>query len=167
MSKDYQFEYLTVANARVHFRRTGAGRPVLFLHGISGAMTPLAFFDELAKERAVLILTIRVSASPLRQDGCLAWVMLLTSISISSSSSTCKIYTLSVTRSVAGSAAEIVIRNSSSIRSLTLLSPAGARVKGVMSGDFFLWSPEERAHNLFHDQSLASQALAATSEPSV
>lgn len=58
-------------------------------------------------------------------------------------------------------AAEIAVRNASSIRSLTLIAPAGARLKGTQSADIFLWSPEEQAANLYHDPGMAAEALAA------
>jgi pimeloyl-ACP methyl ester carboxylesterase len=45
------------------------------------------------------------------------------------------------------------------LRTLTLLAPAGVRVKGVPSGDGFIWSPEEQARNLFHDQAFAEAML--------
>jgi pimeloyl-ACP methyl ester carboxylesterase len=57
-------------------------------------------------------------------------------------------------------AAELAVRNTSRLASLTLIAPAGVRVKGVPSGDNFIWSPEEAARNLFHDQSFADKMLA-------
>jgi pimeloyl-ACP methyl ester carboxylesterase len=58
-------------------------------------------------------------------------------------------------------AADLATRNTSILKTLTLISPAGIHVRGVSKGDLFLWNPEERVRNLFHDQSLASQVLAA------
>src|SRR6195256_4221225 len=57
-------------------------------------------------------------------------------------------------------AAEIAARNTSRIRSLTLIAPAGLPVKGLLSGDNFIWSPEEYARNLFYDQAFAERELA-------
>ena len=57
-------------------------------------------------------------------------------------------------------AAELAVRNCSRLATLSLLAPAGIRVKGVPSGDNFIWSPEEVARNLFHDQSFADRMLA-------
>jgi pimeloyl-ACP methyl ester carboxylesterase len=59
-------------------------------------------------------------------------------------------------------AAEVAVRNCARINTLTLISPAGVRVKGVPMGDNFIWSPEEAARNLFHDQSFAERAIALT-----
>jgi pimeloyl-ACP methyl ester carboxylesterase len=56
----------------------------------------------------------------------------------------------------------VAVRNCARIKTLTLISPAGLRVKGVPMGDNFIWSPEEAARNLFHDQSFAERAIALT-----
>jgi pimeloyl-ACP methyl ester carboxylesterase len=56
-------------------------------------------------------------------------------------------------------AAEVAVRNCSRLASLTLLAPAGIRVKGIVSGDNFIWGPEEAVRNLFHDQSFADKIL--------
>ena len=56
--------------------------------------------------------------------------------------------------------AEVAVRNCSRLASLALLSPAGVRIKGIPSGDTFIWAPDEATRNLFHDQSFAEQILA-------
>jgi pimeloyl-ACP methyl ester carboxylesterase len=56
-------------------------------------------------------------------------------------------------------AAEIAIRNTSRIASLTLMAPAGVRLRGIPFGDNFIWGPEESVRNLFHDQSFADRLL--------
>jgi pimeloyl-ACP methyl ester carboxylesterase len=58
-------------------------------------------------------------------------------------------------------AAEAAVRNTGRLATLTLLAPAGIRVKGIPPGDNFIWSPEEAAHNRFHDQSFAEALLKA------
>ena len=57
-------------------------------------------------------------------------------------------------------AAELAVRNCSRLASLSLISPAGVRVKGVPMGDSFIWSPQETVRNLYHDQALAERLLA-------
>jgi pimeloyl-ACP methyl ester carboxylesterase len=57
-------------------------------------------------------------------------------------------------------AAEAAVRNATQFASLTLIAPTGVRVKGILSGDNFIWSPEELARNLFHDPSFAEKMLA-------
>src|SRR5581483_4271289 len=58
-------------------------------------------------------------------------------------------------------AAEAAVRNCRRIASLTLLAPAGIRIKGIPPGDNFIWSPEEAARNRFYDQKLAEAAIDA------
>ncbi|HYI87168.1 MAG TPA: alpha/beta hydrolase, partial [Burkholderiales bacterium] len=57
-------------------------------------------------------------------------------------------------------AAELAVRNCSRLASLTLLAPAGIRVKGLPPGDNFIWDPEEAVRNLYHDQSIPDRMLA-------
>jgi pimeloyl-ACP methyl ester carboxylesterase len=59
-------------------------------------------------------------------------------------------------------ATEAAVCNSTHIASLTLLAPAGIRVKGIPPGDNFIWSPEEAARATVYDQSLAEARLKET-----
>lgn len=54
------------------------------------------------------------------------------------------------------------MRNGSQLANLCLIAPAGIRVKRIPSGDNFIWSREETARNLFHDQSFAELMLSTT-----
>lgn len=138
---------------------------MLFLHGAGGARTPLPFFGELAKERALLI----PDHPGFGRSDTPAWLMGI------GDAAYCYLDLIEqlglqdldiVGHSLGGwIAAEMAVRNFSSIRSLTLIAPAGARVKGILSGDSFIWSPEELAANLFHDPELAANALAASRNP--
>ena len=56
-------------------------------------------------------------------------------------------------------AAEILVRDRSRAKSLTLMSSAGIRVEGVPSGDLFIWNREELLRNVFHNQAYADIAL--------
>jgi pimeloyl-ACP methyl ester carboxylesterase len=163
MSKKYKSDNLTIAGAQFHLSRLGAGRPVLFLHGLWGAMTPLAFYDELARERSILIPDhpgFGQSDSPAWLvgigDAAYFYLDLIEQLDLQD---------LDIVGHSLGGwiAAEMAIRSTSSIRSLTLIAPAGIRIKGMMSGDFFLWSPEERARQLFHNQDIAIQFNEANS----
>jgi pimeloyl-ACP methyl ester carboxylesterase len=57
-------------------------------------------------------------------------------------------------------AAELAVRNCAHVASLTLLAPAGVRVKGIPSGDVFIWAPDEAVRNVYYDQSIAERILA-------
>jgi pimeloyl-ACP methyl ester carboxylesterase len=56
-------------------------------------------------------------------------------------------------------AAELAVRNTSRLKSLSLLAPAGVRSPDVPFGDIFLWSPEEHARHMFYDQRLVEERL--------
>ncbi|HKT18985.1 MAG TPA: alpha/beta fold hydrolase [Stellaceae bacterium] len=55
--------------------------------------------------------------------------------------------------------AEIAIRNTARIKSLSLLAPAGVRSPQVPFGDIFLWTPEEHARRSFHDRRLIEERI--------
>jgi pimeloyl-ACP methyl ester carboxylesterase len=56
-------------------------------------------------------------------------------------------------------AAEIAIRDTRRIKSLSLLAPAGVQAVAEPYGDIFLWSAEEHARNSFFDQALAEERI--------
>src|SRR5579875_1187326 len=56
-------------------------------------------------------------------------------------------------------AAEIAIRNTARLKSLTLLAPAGVRSPDVPFGDIFLWSPQEHARHMFYDKKFVDERL--------
>ena len=58
-------------------------------------------------------------------------------------------------------AAEIAVRNSRHVRSLTLMSSAGLRVPGTPMGDIFIWNDEESARHLVFDPAMRAARLAA------
>lgn len=66
-------------------------------------------------------------------------------------------------------AAELAVRNTSRLKSLSLLAPAGVRSPTVPFGDIFLWSPEEHAHRMFYNQGMVAERLKqlATMDPDV
>jgi pimeloyl-ACP methyl ester carboxylesterase len=62
-------------------------------------------------------------------------------------------------------AAEMAVRNTSRLASLTLVDAAGIYVKGVPVVDTFRSSDEQRVRDMFHDQTLAEQVIARTLLP--
>ncbi|MGH8726531.1 MAG: alpha/beta fold hydrolase, partial [Burkholderiales bacterium] len=57
-------------------------------------------------------------------------------------------------------AMEMAVRDTSRIKSLVLVSPAGVAAPGVQPADIFLMAPEEVVRNLFFDEKLAQARLA-------
>jgi pimeloyl-ACP methyl ester carboxylesterase len=149
-----------VRDIAVRMLRGGTGAPLVFLHGSAGLPPPSPFFDALAAQFDLLVPEhpgygtsdhppwIRNTA-----DMAMYYLDFLDELGFP------RVHL--VGHSLGGwIAAELAVRNCSRLASLTLLAPAGVRVKGVPSGDTFIWSPEELARNLFHDQSLAEKMLA-------
>ena len=156
----HQQSKITVQGVAVNLRRSGSGRTMLFLHGAGGVMAWLPFFDELSAHRSLLVpdhpgFGLTDEARWISSVGDLAMFYLdlleeldLTDVDL-------------VGNSLGGwLAAEVAVRNLSRIRSVTLLAPAGIRIKGVPCGDNFIWSPEEQVRNVFHDQAFAERMLA-------
>jgi pimeloyl-ACP methyl ester carboxylesterase len=136
----------------------GNGEPVLFLHGAGGAnWYPL--LEILAKTRRV----IAPEHPGFGRSKIPAWLMSVSDLAF---------FYLDfldaldledvhlVGHSLGGwTAAEIAIRNTSRVKSLSLLAPAGVRSPDVPFGDIFLWSPEEHARHSFFDQRLIDERL--------
>ncbi len=64
-------------------------------------------------------------------------------------------------------AAEIAIRSTQRIRSLSLLAPAGVAAADADYPDIFLWAPEDTTRRQFHDAALAETQLRAQAERGV
>jgi pimeloyl-ACP methyl ester carboxylesterase len=154
-------ETLLTRGTRVRIRRAGTGKPVLFLHGAGGWPAWLPFFERLSQRFALTVPEhpgFGGSDDPpwLRDVPDLAMYYL--DLLDKSYSSPVHI----IGHSLGGwTAAEAAIRNTGRIASLTLIAPAGIRVKGVPPGDNFIWSPEEAIRNRYYDQNLAEALLAA------
>jgi len=148
---------VTIRDLQIRLHRAGKGQPVLFLHGAGGVSAWLPFFDALAADYALIV----PDHPGFGGSDDARWIRHVPDLAM---------YYLDFFEAmglddvhVIGSslggwiAAEIAVRDASRFRSLTLIAPAGLRVKGVSSGDNFIWSPEEALHNLFFDQALAAR----------
>ena len=146
----------------IRSQRAGSGQPMLFLHGAAGLPLWNPFFEALSKRY-----DLRAPEHPgFGASDAAAWIRSVPDMSM---------YYLDmldqldlhdvhlIGHSLGGwIAAELAIRNCSRLTSLTLIAPAGTRVKGVPSGDNFIWDPEESIRNLFHDQRFADRILSHT-----
>jgi pimeloyl-ACP methyl ester carboxylesterase len=151
-----------IRDVTVRLLRGGEGVPVIFLHGVTGFPGWLPVFDQLAARYEVLVPEhpgFGRSDNPpsIRNvpDVAMYYLDFLDQLGFQKAHL--------VGHSLGGwIAAELAVRNSTKLASLSLIAPAGIRVRGVPMGDNFIWSPEEMAHNLVHDQSLAEKELART-----
>jgi pimeloyl-ACP methyl ester carboxylesterase len=149
-----------VRDVSVRMMRRGSGPPLVFLHGANGLPVWLPMFDLLAKEFEVIVPEhpgFGTSDNPpwMRNIGDLAMYYL----DFLDGLGPYRVHLVGL--SLGGwTAAEVAVRNCSRLASLSLLAPAGIRVKGVPSGDNFIWDAEEGVRNLYHDQSIATRRLA-------
>ena len=155
-----QEKHHRVRDIEVRLFEAGAGRPLLYLHGAAGVPPWSAFFEKLSAHYDVLMpehpgFGTDANAASIRNVADMAMYYL----DFLDGLQTGPVHL--VGHSMGGwIAAELAVRNCSRLASLTLIDPAGVRIKGVPMGDNFIWSAEETARNLFHDQSLAEKMIA-------
>jgi pimeloyl-ACP methyl ester carboxylesterase len=161
----FRQQNVDVRGARITLKRGGEGRKLLYLHGANGAPSVRPFMEMLAQSYEVLVPEhpgFGGSDEPEWLDTIhdLAYFYLdfieqldLRDVHL-------------VGSSLGGwLALEVAIRDRTRLRALTAVGPLGIYVAGVKRGDMFLWSPEEKVRNLFHDQRLADQILAQPATP--
>ena len=149
-----------VDGCKTHLRRGGAGEPLLFLHGASGAPVVMPFMEKLAQRFDVLVpehpgygLSDEPEWLENIHDVAYFYLDFLKFLNL-------KDVTL-VGSSMGGwIAMEMAVRDTARLKSLVLVSPAGIAAPGVLPADIFLLSPEELVRNLFFDEKLAQARLA-------
>src|SRR5487761_203374 len=153
--RETEFE---IGGAKLRALEAGSGETVLFLHGAGGlAWYPL--LEMMSAERRVIApehpgfgRSELPSWLGSVSDLAFFYLDLLAALDL-------KTVHL-VGHSLGGwTAAEIAIRSTSRLRSLSLLAPAGVPALDEPYGDIFLWSPEEHARNSFYESSLAEEQI--------
>lgn len=153
-------ETLEIRGQSLRMRRQGEGTPVLYLHGAGGAnWTPL--HDRLSEGALVLA----PEHPGFGRSDIPEWMMSVGDLAF---------FYLDVIdalgfdevdlvgHSIGGwLAAEIAIRNTRRIRSLSLMAPAGVAVADAPFDDLFLWSPAESARRNYFDPAFAEARIAA------
>jgi pimeloyl-ACP methyl ester carboxylesterase len=161
----YTEALLDVHGCRVNLLRGGKGPPLLFLHGASGGGIWQPFHDKLAERFDVIAPEHPgwgTSDTPEWLDtiGDVAYFYLdfLKQLDLR------RVHLVGL--SVGGwIAAEIAVRSTERLRSLTLVSSAGLFVKDVPQIDTFLQSDEARLRDFFHDQKLADRLIGQVLSP--
>lgn len=155
----YETGRIQVGDVGLRIHKGGKGERLLFLHGAGGFPGWLPFFAALSEQFE----TIAPDHPGFGASDDPAWIrnvgdLALFYLDLLESTGWGGVHLMG--HSLGGwIAAEIAIRNISRIKSLTLIAPAGIRVKGVQTGDNFLWAPDEMVRNFYFDQKLAEQIL--------
>ena len=151
---------IAIHGCGIALRRAGTGRPLLLLHGASDAGQWLPYMADLAERHDVMAPEhpgFGASDTP-------AWLDTIPDLAnfYLDLIDELDLRDIDLVGHDLGGwiAAELAVRNTARLRSLTLIAPAGVRVKGLPCADNFIWSREEYARNLFYDQALAEQELA-------
>src|SRR4029450_12915627 len=163
--RDHSTSTIAIGDCRIGLMRGGAGAPLLFLHGGGGIGIWLPSMARLARKFEVIAPEhpgFGESDTPdwLDTIGDLAHFYLdfldqlgLTAVHL-------------VGTSLGGwIAADLAVRNSTRLASLTLIGAAGIHVKDVAQVDSFLSGEEQRIRDLFHDQELAEAVIAGSQRP--
>jgi len=158
---------IAVRGTNIALMRGGAGRPLLYLHGGGGAGGWMPYMADLAARHEVIVPEhpgYGASDTPEWLDNVpdLANFYLdlldqfdLTDVDL-------------VGHSIGGwIAAELAVRNTRRLASLTLVAAAGIHVSGVAQVDTFLLPDEQLTRAMFHDQSRADAVVERLKDPAL
>jgi len=142
------------------YQTAGDGPVLILLHGANGSMSLLPIVEQLSENYQVILPDHPGFGGTKRAE----WINTIPDLAyfyldIFEAMDLNKIHL--VGHSMGGwISAEIAIRDSHRIRSLTLVSSAGIAVEGTPMGDLFSWSPQEAAHQVFARKEFIDKALA-------
>ena len=153
-------ETIQVNGCAIEVLRGGSGPKLLFLHGAGGASDWAPYMDRLAER-----FEIAVPSHPgFGRSDTPGWLDSMSDLAFFylDALETMGLDDAHVVGNSLGGwlACEIAVRSAARMRSLTLVGAAGIPVEGVPMGDIFLWSPENRVRNVYHDQAIAEARLA-------
>jgi len=155
----------TAAGATVKVMRKGRGAPLLVLHGASGAGAWLPYMEKLAASFDVIVPehpgyggTDMPEWLDTMHDLAYFYLDFLKKLELRG------VHLVGL--SLGGwLAAELAVRDTSRLASLTLVGSAGIYVKDVPQIDAFLRSDEQRIRDFFYDQKLAEAVIAKALAP--
>jgi len=156
---------ISVRGCNIGLMRGGSGRPLLILHGASGAGTWLPYMADLAARHDVIVPEHPGFGSSDTPDW-LDTIPDLASFYLDFLDQLDLDNVDLVGHSIGGwIAAELAVRNTRRLASLTLIAAAGIHVKGVAQIDPFLRTDEQRIRDFFHDQKRADEMVARLLKP--
>ncbi|HEX6511941.1 MAG TPA: alpha/beta fold hydrolase [Chloroflexota bacterium] len=153
-------EILDVRGIPVHYQRTGQGQPLLYLHGSGAALQWDAGLTALA-DRFDVIAPAHPGFGPYERpewmdtiaDYAFHYLDFMDALGLDC-------VHLMGTSMGGWMAAELAVCSSQRLTSLTLIDAAGLQVEGAPAPNVFAMTREEQTRLVFHDQTLADQALA-------
>ena len=164
MAADYATSAVTVRGCRIRLMRGGSGDPLVYLHGASGAswlpilQTLTKHFDVIAPEHPGFGESDTPDWLDNIHDLAYFYLDLFEELKLDG--------VHLVGNSFGGwIAAEIAVRSTQRLASLTLCDAAGLYVRGVAQLDTFLASDEQRLHDFFYDQKKAKEMIARVLSP--
>src|SRR5262245_13213323 len=162
---DHSISMVSIGDCRIRLMRGGAGAPLVFLHGGGGLGIWLPCMARLAKKFDVIAPEhpgFGESDTPAWLDtiGDLAnfYLDFLDQLDLDG---------VHLVGSSLGGwiAADLAVRNSTRLASLTLVGSAGIHVSDVEQVDPFLRTEQQRIRDLFYDQELAEAVVASMERP--
>jgi pimeloyl-ACP methyl ester carboxylesterase len=162
---EYSTTRLAVRGCNTTMLRGGTGHPLLFLHGAGGAGHWLPFMADLSARHDVIVPEhpgFGESDTPdwldTVPDLANFYLDLIDQLDLRSVDL--------IGHSLGGwIAAELAVRNTRRLASLTLVAAAGIHVKGIEQVDSFLRSDEQRIRDFFHDQKCADAMIERVLKP--
>ena len=150
---------IDIRGCAVNLRRGGSGEPMLFLHGASGVAGWIPTFQALSDSYDLMVpdhpsygLSDQPDWLDDMNDLAMFYLDFLDEMDLND--------VHLVGNSLGGwLALEIAVRNSTRIKSLTLVGAAGIRIKGKPIADIFMMDPEDLTRAIFVDQSFADTIL--------
>ena len=161
---DHSMSTISIRDCRIRLMRGGSGSPLLFLHGGGGMGIWLPCMARLARQFDV----IAPEHPGFGESDTPEWLDTISDLAnfYLDFLDQLDLRGVHLVGSSLGGwvAAELAVRNSSRLASLTLVGAAGIHVK-VAQVDTFLTSDEQRIRDLFHDQELAEAVIASSERP--
>jgi len=156
---------LELRGCRIALRRAGSGRPLLILHGAGGAEEWLTCIADLAARHDV-ILPEHPGFGASEMPEWLDTISDLANFYLEFLDRLGLMEVELVGHDLGGwIAAELAVRNTRRLASLTLVGAAGIHVKGVAQLDPFLCNDEQRIRDLFHEPARADATLERLRRP--
>jgi pimeloyl-ACP methyl ester carboxylesterase len=160
-------ETATIAGCRVHFASVGRGAPLLLLHGAQTRRAMLPCVPLLARDFRLICPDhpgFGRSETPTWLDGIHDLAFFYLDFLAARGLRGVHVLGLGLGGWIA---AEMAVRSTERIATLSLAAPYGLRVPGLGLPDVFLWTREEAARNAYLDQRLAAADLDAAPDDEI